>query len=48
VLIVGYTSDYYIVKNSWDTTWGEKGYINLPRNNNSCGLADHATIATMK
>jgi len=42
VLIVGYTADHYIVKNSWDTTWGEQGYIRLPKGANACGLANHA------
>jgi len=36
VLAVGYGTDssggdYYKVKNSWSTTWGEKGYIRLGR-----------------
>jgi C1A family cysteine protease len=26
VALVGYTKDYFIVRNSWGTSWGDKGY----------------------
>lgn len=31
VLLTGYTSDYWTVKNSWSKKWGESGYIRFSR-----------------
>jgi len=46
VLIVGYGVDatsgqaYWIVKNSWNTSWGESGYFRIAKGTNACGLAN--------
>jgi cathepsin L len=42
VLIVGYTPDYWIVRNSRGTAWGVGGYIYMARNQNLCGIANFA------
>jgi len=50
VLIVGYGTepetqlDYWLVKNSWSTTWGDEGYVKIQRSDSTndigiCGIA---------
>jgi C1A family cysteine protease len=37
VLTVGFDADYFIVKNSWGDSWGEKGYIRMTTNPSTTG-----------
>jgi C1A family cysteine protease len=47
VLAVGYGrqggEDYWLVKNSWSTYWGDSGYVLMSQRGNNCGVATSAT-----
>lgn len=46
VTIVGYTPDYWIVRNSWSQEWGDDGYFYLERDVNACGVASYITYVS--
>ena len=49
VAIVGFGSTpmpYWIIRNSWGASWGEKGYLRIARGKGTCGLNTMVTTAT--
>jgi len=46
VLAAGYTSAYWIVKNSWGTSWGQSGFIYMARGKNTCNINNYLAWAT--
>jgi len=52
VVVVGYGTDatkgdYWIVRNTWGTSWGESGHIKMKRNVNLCGITNFAYCAVV-
>jgi len=53
VLLVGYGTDaasgteYWVVKNSWSSGWGEEGFFRIERGSNMCGISDCNALPTL-
>lgn len=48
VAAVGYTPQYILVKNSWGTKWGDRGFVKFSRNHHGCELHKFTAYPTLK
>lgn len=39
---------YWLVANSWNEDWGDKGYFKILRGSNECGIENEVTAALYK
>merc|ERR1712127_679345 len=47
VLAVGYDSNSFKVKNSWGSSWGANGYLQISQSGNTCGIHSDASYPTV-
>lgn len=55
MLAVGYGTlddksgqEFWMIKNSWSTYWGNDGYVLMSRKDNNCGVATDASYAELE